>query len=35
MGKRGRERAIAEFDWASIAAQTVRLYEELTDLSAS
>jgi starch synthase len=34
MGKRGRERAIAEFDWASIAAQTVRLYEELTDLSA-
>jgi len=31
MGKRGRERAIAEFDWASIAAQTVSLYEELTD----
>ena len=30
MGKRGRERAIAEFDWASIAAQTVMLYEELT-----
>jgi len=31
MGQRGRERAIAEFDWASIAAQTVSLYEELTD----
>jgi len=29
MGRRGRERAVAEFDWAGIAAQTVALYEEL------
>jgi starch synthase len=31
MGRRGRERAIAEFDWAGIARQTARLYAELTD----
>ena len=30
MGRAGRERAIAEFDWAGIAAQTARLYQELT-----
>jgi alpha-maltose-1-phosphate synthase len=30
MGRAGRERAIAEFDWAGIAAQTAGLYEELT-----
>ena len=29
MGRRGRERAVAEFDWAGIAAQTVALYQEL------
>ena len=34
MGQRGRERAVAEFDWAGIARQTVRLYEELTGSSA-
>jgi starch synthase len=30
MGRAGRARAIAEFDWAGIAAQTAGLYEELT-----
>ena len=35
MGRRGRERAIAEFDWAGIAAQTVALYQELTGTAAS
>ncbi len=30
MGRRGRERAVAEFDWAGIAAQTLGLYQELT-----
>ena len=30
MGRRGRERAIAEFSWQAIAAQTVALYSELT-----
>ena len=34
MGRRGRERAVAEFDWAGIAAQTVELYEELTGATA-
>jgi starch synthase len=34
MGRRGRERAIAEFDWAGIAAQTVALYQELTGTAA-
>jgi starch synthase len=29
MGRRGRERAVAEFSWARIAAQTAALYEEL------
>ena len=29
MGRRGRERAVAEFDWAGIAAQTAELYQEL------
>jgi alpha-maltose-1-phosphate synthase len=29
MGRAGRERAIAEFDWAGIAAQTAGLYAEL------
>ena len=30
MGRRGRERAIAEFSWTAIAAQTAQLYSELT-----
>jgi alpha-maltose-1-phosphate synthase len=30
MGKAGRERAAAEFSWATIAAQTAALYHELT-----
>ncbi|HEY2552174.1 MAG TPA: glycogen synthase [Streptosporangiaceae bacterium] len=30
MGRRGRERAVAEFSWASVAAQTAGLYSELT-----
>ena len=29
MGRAGRERAVAEFDWAGIAAQTAGLYAEL------
>ena len=29
MGRAGRERAAAEFDWAAIAAQTAALYREL------
>jgi starch synthase len=29
MGRRGRERAVAEFDWAGIAVQTAELYQEL------
>jgi alpha-maltose-1-phosphate synthase len=29
MGRRGRERAIAEFSWPAIAEQTVALYAEL------
>ena len=29
MGARGRDRAIAEFGWAAIAAQTAKLYAEL------
>jgi hypothetical protein len=29
MGGLGRERAIAEFGWAAIAAQTAALYAEL------
>ena len=29
MGERGRERAIADFSWPAIAAQTVALYSEL------
>ncbi len=29
LGARGRERAVAEFSWAAIAAQTAQLYEEL------
>ncbi len=30
LGQRGRQRAIAEFSWASVAAQTAALYAELT-----
>jgi starch synthase len=30
MGRRGRDRAAAEFSWAAIAAQTAALYRELT-----
>jgi glycosyltransferase involved in cell wall biosynthesis len=29
MGERGRERAIADFSWPAIAAQTAALYSEL------
>jgi starch synthase len=29
MGRAGRERAIAEFDWTAIAAQTAALYTEI------
>jgi alpha-maltose-1-phosphate synthase len=31
MGRAGRERAIAHFDWSAIAAQTARLYGDLLD----
>ncbi len=31
LGRRGRERAVAEFSWASVAAQTASLYETLAD----
>ena len=34
MGRRGRERVVAEFDWAAIAAQTAGLYAELTGIGA-
>jgi len=30
MGRAGRERAVAEFGWQAIAAQTAALYKELT-----
>ena len=30
MGWRGRERAVAEFSWDAVAAQTAALYAELT-----
>jgi starch synthase len=33
MGARGRTRAITEFGWAAIAAQTTALYRELTALA--
>jgi starch synthase len=29
MGRAGRERAVVEFGWRAVAAQTVALYEEL------
>jgi starch synthase len=29
MGQAGRKRAVAEFGWAAIAAQTAELYAEL------
>jgi alpha-maltose-1-phosphate synthase len=29
MGRAGRERAVAEFDWSTIAARTAELYAEL------
>jgi alpha-maltose-1-phosphate synthase len=32
MGAAGRERAVAEFSWDAIAAQTAQLYAELTDV---
>jgi starch synthase len=31
MGQAGRKRAVAEFGWATIAAQTAGLYAELTN----
>jgi alpha-maltose-1-phosphate synthase len=30
MGSAGRERAVAEFSWGAVAAQTAALYAELT-----
>jgi len=33
MGQAGRKRAVAEFGWAAIAAQTANLYAELTNKS--
>jgi len=30
LGLAGRERAVAEFSWAAVAAQTAGLYAELT-----
>jgi alpha-maltose-1-phosphate synthase len=30
MGEAGRERAVAEFSWDAVAAQTAALYAELT-----
>jgi len=33
MGQAGRKRAVAEFGWAAIAAQTANLYAELTNRS--
>jgi starch synthase len=30
MGRAGRERAVAEFSWEAVAAQTAALYAELT-----
>jgi glycosyltransferase involved in cell wall biosynthesis len=30
MGRAGRERAVADFSWDAVAAQTVALYAELT-----
>jgi starch synthase len=33
MGRAGRDRAVAEFDWANIAAATAGLYRELTGLA--
>jgi starch synthase len=29
LGRRGRQRALAEFSWPALAARTVALYEEL------
>jgi glycosyltransferase involved in cell wall biosynthesis len=29
MGKAGRERALREFDWSTIARQTAEVYREL------
>jgi starch synthase len=31
MGVAGRERAIAEFSWDSIAEQTMKIYESVTE----
>jgi len=35
MGRRGRERAMAEFSWTTIAAQTARLYAALAPVAAA
>jgi alpha-maltose-1-phosphate synthase len=32
MGEAGRQRAISEFDWGSIAVQTAKLYHEVAQL---
>ncbi|WP_133119210.1 glycosyltransferase [Mycolicibacterium agri] len=34
MGKAGRQRAISEFDWASIALQTAKLYHAVANSAA-
>jgi starch synthase len=33
MGEAGRQRAISEFDWTSIALQTAKLYQEVAGSS--
>ncbi len=33
MGRAGRERAVAEFGWGAVAAQTAALYAELISAS--
>jgi glycosyltransferase involved in cell wall biosynthesis len=33
MGLAGRERAVAEFSWEAVAAQTAALYAELAELA--
>jgi starch synthase len=35
LGRAGRERAVAEFSWAQIAAQTAQLYQALADPAAA
>ena len=34
MGEAGRQRAISDFDWTSIASQTAKLYQEVAESTA-